>query len=154
MRKSASFSLSRSPNAKNGVGFCQGTLLVHRANLSHVNGQTESVQSPKLEKESDAQAATISADPATSADPSAAPPPAAKVVVEAQRTERELQLEDEVRRLRSELETTRTQISKTEAERKAREFEIMELQDRLHQLKKIVENDRRKPILPTILDED
>ena len=56
------------------------------------------------------------------------PPPAARVVLTGQRTERELTLE-------TELETEKSSHAKTAKEKKDRETRIAELEDELHRLR-------------------
>ena len=58
----------------------------------------------------------------------ATPPPAGKIVVTAERTEREVNLE-------AELAAERASHANTAAEKKQREFRVAELEDQLDQLK-------------------
>ena len=75
-----------------------------------------------------------------------APPPAATIVLNGQRTEREVQLEQE-------LEATRTRAQSTAEEKKEREKRINQLEDEIHRL--ITPNKPKSaPWRFTLFDED
>ena len=83
--------------------------------------------------------------------PSPAPPPASQIVVEARRSEREVELEREISDLRAKHDAT-------EAAKRAREIRISELEDENHRLKSIPKPPappKRRPLLfPTVLDQE
>ena len=76
-----------------------------------------------------------SLSPASSHSTPAAPPPAARTVVTATRTEREVELQ-------SELDGVRGELTTTAAEKKERELRIMQLEDELRALKTSTKSSR------------
>jgi len=86
-------------------------------------------------------------DPAT-VETLPAPPPAARIVVEGQRSEREINLE-------TELQAERDRHAVTASEKKEREIKISFLQDKLDQIQRPDPAAPKKaPWFPTILDDE
>jgi hypothetical protein len=79
------------------------------------------------------------------AAPTLAAPPAAKIVVEGPKSEREIELEDELTRIRADLDQTKSAHAATVEIKKLREVRISELEDERKRLSTPATPRPRKP---------